>query len=115
LSNHNKKHKQKEEKEDNPNQAEWVPIAPLTKPEPFTADWFAYNFLKEWTSHDLAYAIQKDIQIDLSAIISMAEDIIVQQVLNWFKTYRPDLFSVLSSEEGVKWIKMNIRRGLTRN
>jgi hypothetical protein len=35
---------------------------------------------------------------------------VINEVLNWFKTYRPDLHKVLATEDGIQWLRMNIRK-----
>jgi len=57
-------------------------------------------------------AIQKNYEWDLSqhvdTIISYATD----EILNWFKKYRPDLYEVLKTSEGKKWLKINIKTSM---
>jgi len=114
VSEHKKPHKKRE----NPQQASaWVPIGPLApKPEPFTTDWMVLQLLNEWTSEDIKIAIERDIDLDIRLIISLVEDLVlertVEEVLKWFHAYRPDLYAVLATKDGIEWLKRKIRKGL---
>lgn len=37
----------------------------------------------------------------------------VNKILEWFRTYRPDLYAVLNTPEGLEWLKRNIKTILT--
>ena len=108
-----KKLKKERQRQNSPNKGQngssWVVIEHTIEPEPFSADWFALNFLREWTPQDLAVAIRKGYQVDLSAFAGMVVDMAVNKILDWFKTYRPDLYAVLNTEEGIEWLKKNIK------
>ena len=86
-----------------------------SEPEPYTPQWFLFNFLKAWTPEDLKAAIEKNVQVDLSVFGDYVVDMVVREVLNWFKQYRPDLYQVLSTDEGIAWLKKNITRILRRD
>jgi len=91
--------------------SKWVPIEVAPEVKPLTTfEWAALKFLEPWTPSDIELAIQKNFEVDLKPFWSLVEDIVVKEVLNWFKTYRPDLHKVLATERGVRWLKANIRR-----
>jgi hypothetical protein len=93
-------------------EARWVAVSP-PKVEPLTPEWAALKFLEPWTADDLRLAIEKDVRVDLAPFWPFVEDTVVQYLVGWFKTYRPDLASVLETEEGRAWLKRNLRT-LTR-
>jgi len=102
--------------------AKWVPVEDTSErsrrasePEPFTPQWFLFNFLKEWTSEDLKIAIEKDVQVDLSFLGDYIIDIIIDEVLKWFKEHRYDLYEVLNTKRGIEWLRKNIARILRRD
>jgi len=102
--------------------AKWVPVGgtsersrKASEPEPFTPQWFLFNFLREWTPEDLEMTIKKDVQVDLSFLGDYIIDAVVNEVLKWFREYRPDLHKVLSTDEGIAWLKRNIKRILKRD
>jgi hypothetical protein len=96
----------KQEKRQNP-ASKWVPVdAPQVKP--LTAEWAALKFLEDWTPRDIELAIRKNVKVNLSPFWPIIEDMVVKAVLGWFRTHRPDLYSVLATEDGVRWLKMNI-------
>ena len=107
LKGRQKKRKQSPNR--NPSESSWVVVEHAIDPQPFSADWFALNFLKEWTPEDLAIAIKKNVQIDLSTFASMIEDMVVNKILEWFRVFRPDLYTVLNSPEGLEWLRRNVK------
>ena len=96
-------------KEDRRKQSDWVVIKP-SDVKPLTPEWFALKFLTDWTADDIRLAIKKNIVIDMTPFWGYVEDLIVNNILEWFKKYRPDLYDALNTEEGVGWLRMNIRR-----
>ena len=90
-------------------QAKWVVVK---GPEPFTAEWFLYNFLKDWTPDDLRLVIKKGVDIELGAFKDVIVEMAVREVLNWFKQYRPDLWEVLTTEEGLQWLRRQVERAI---
>jgi len=98
----------------------WVPVEGNRGPDaprrgsvqPFSFDWLALKFLESWTPDDLAMAIRSGAVLDLSLFIDLIEGIVVESVLNWFRERRPDLYAVLATEEGVAWLKRNVRLAL---
>jgi len=102
--------------------AKWVPVEDTlersrraSELEPFSPQWFLFKFLEHWTPEDLEVAIKKDVQVDLSFLGDYIIDAVVNEVLKWFKEYRPDLHKVLATDEGVSWLKRNIKRILRRD
>ena len=83
--------------------------------EPFSPQWFLFKFLEEWTPEDLEKAIKKDVKVDLSFLGDYIIDAVVNEVLKWFREYRPDLHKVLATDEGIAWLKRNIKRILRRD
>jgi len=103
-------------------QVRWVPVEDTSErsrrasePEAFTPQWFLFQFLREWTPEDLEVAIKKDVQVDLSFLGDYIIDAIANEVVKWFREYRPDLYKVLSTDEGISWLKRNIKRILRRD
>jgi len=94
----------------NSGNSNWVVVDCPPEPEPFTPDWFALNFLAEWTPEDLTAAIERGVQVDFSMFAGYIEDMAIKKILEWFKTYRPDLYGVLSAPEGVEWLRRQIKR-----
>ena len=92
---------------------EYVVVAPPPVAA-YSAEWAALSFLKRWTPEDIQIAIRKDIEVDLSSFMGkFMKDMvckIVDEVLNWFKVYRPDLYGALATKEGILWIEANVRR-----
>lgn len=77
--------------------------------EPLTPKWLLMKFLENWTAKDLLLAIRSNYTLNLKPLWSSIEDFIVEEILNWFKSERPDLYEILSSEEGRLWLKKNLR------
>jgi hypothetical protein len=76
---------------------------------PFSAEWAALRFLDPWDAGTLEMAIERDERIPLSSLITLAEDVIIEQLLDWFASRRPDLYEVLATERGVEWLRRNLR------
>jgi len=93
-------------------EARWVAVS-QPRVEPLTLEWAALKFLEPWTADDLRLAVEKDVRVDLAPFWPFLEDAVVQHLVGWFKAYRPDLASVLETEEGRAWLKRNLRN-LTR-
>jgi hypothetical protein len=98
----------------NSNSSKWVPVEAPPQIKPLTPEWAALKFLEDWTPNDIELAIKKNFEIDLGPFWSYVESIVIKEVLNWFKTYRPDLHKVLATEDGIRWLKMNIRKMTTQ-
>jgi hypothetical protein len=94
----------------------WVQVASPIQPKvrPFSPEWFALKYLKNWTPEDVELAIKKGIQLDLGPLWSHIEDAIFQELLGWFRLRRPDIAAVLETPEGERWVKDNLRRNLAR-
>ncbi|MFN3330495.1 MAG: hypothetical protein ACK419_06180 [Pyrinomonadaceae bacterium] len=92
----------------------WVPVEPPPQVEPLTPEWACLKFLSDWTAEDIALAIKKDFEIDLAPFWTYVENIVIKEVLNWFRTYRPDLHGILATERGIEWLKKNIRKIATQ-
>jgi hypothetical protein len=105
----------------------WIPVAKPSEPSdqqpnqcanpspsPMSFDWMALKFLEPWTPEDLALAIRSGVTFDLSPFLGIVEEVAILQILEWFKKYRPDLYAVLATEEGVAWLRKNIRLALKR-
>jgi len=75
-------------------------------------EWAALKFFSSWTPDDLRLAIERGLQVDLSSFSWIVEELAVQKVLEFFASYRPDLFAVLSTEDGMRWLRSNVRRVL---
>jgi hypothetical protein len=98
----------------NSNSSRWVPVEAPSQIKPLTPEWAALAFLKGWTPSDIELAIKKNVEINLGPFWSYVENMVINEVLNWFKTYRPDLHKVLATESGIQWLKMNIRKMTTQ-
>ena len=103
----------------------WIPVAGPSgspdqqpdqraspSPDPLSFDWMALKFLESWTPEDLALAIRSGATFDLAPFLGVVEEMAILQILEWFKKYRPDLYAVLATEEGVAWLRKNIRLAL---
>lgn len=88
----------------------WVAVDIRPEVRPFTPEWVMLSFLRGWTAEDLAAAVERNIEIDLSPFMGYVEDAITQHILQWFKMHRPDLHAVLASNAGTAWLKRNIGR-----
>ena len=89
----------------------------LVAPPPlqsFTPEWALFRFLQNWTPEDMQIAIKKDVALDLSAYINLIEKYVTDELLNKFKIYRPDLYEVLSKNEGKAWLRRKIRQAMTQ-
>ena len=71
-----------------------------------------YKFLAEWTPDDFKTIVEKDMDVDLSAFTEFIVATAVEKVLEWFKTYRPDLAQILETERGRAWLEKTVRRAL---
>jgi hypothetical protein len=58
----------------------------------------------------MVLAIRKRVEVDLGPFIGMVEEKVVQEVLDFFARHRPDLHSVLNTDEGREWLRWNVRR-----
>ena len=54
-------------------------------------------------------AIRENFQWDISEWVSSVVDHIADEFLKWAKTYRSDLHKVVSTYEGKRWLKTNIK------
>jgi hypothetical protein len=88
----------------------WIPVEAPPQIKPLTPEWMLYQFLSGWTPQDLQIAIRKNVEINLEPFWGYVENMVINEVLNWFKTYRPDLHKVLAMEDGIQWLRMNIRK-----
>jgi hypothetical protein len=88
----------------------WIPVEAPPQVKPLTPEWMLYQFLVNWTPQDLEIAIRKNVEINLGPFWGYVENMVINEVLNWFKTYRPDLHKVLATEDGIQWLRMNIRK-----
>jgi len=98
----------------NSNSSKWVPVEAPPQVKPMTPEWAALKFLEDWTPSDIELAVKKNVEINLGPFWTYVENIVIQEVLNWFKTHRPDLHEVLATKEGMQWLKTNIRKMTTR-
>jgi hypothetical protein len=62
----------------------------------------------------VAWASLSGVLFDVSPCPGRGAEMAILQILEWFKKYRPDLYSVLATEEGVAWLRKNIRLALKR-
>jgi len=76
--------------------------------KPFSPQWLALQFLVDWTPEDIEMAIDRDVEINLRPFISVVENIVIQEILKWFKDKRPDIYEVLSTNKGTNWLRKNI-------
>lgn len=104
----------KKENPNPPSNSVWIPVDAPPEVKPLTPEWAALQFLSDWTPEDIELAIKKNFEIDLGPFWTYVEGIVIKEVLNWFKTYRPDIHKVLATEEGIQWLKMNIRKMMTQ-
>jgi hypothetical protein len=82
--------------------------------ESFTPEWALFRFLQPWTPEDMQIAIKKDVALDLSAYMNLIEKYVTDELLDKFKIYRPDLYTILSKQEGKAWLKRKIRQAMTQ-
>lgn len=102
------------EKANQNSNSKWIPVEIAPEIKPLTPEWAALKFLEDWTPSDIELAIKKNFEINLGPFWSYVENIVIREVLNWFKTYRPDIHKVLATEEGIQWLKRNIRNLTTQ-
>jgi hypothetical protein len=98
----------------NSNSSKWIPVEAPPQIKPLTPEWAALKFLEDWTPNDIELAIKKNFEIDLGPFWSYVEDMVVEKILEWFKTFRSDLYMVLASNQGRLWLRQNIRRILAK-
>ena len=89
--------------------------APQKPPEikSFTPEWALYRYLEAWAPDVMELAIQKNYEWDLSQHVDTIINYATEQVLEWFKKYRPDLHEKLNTDEGKKWLRRNIKMAMT--
>jgi len=93
------------------NSSNWRVVA-VAEPKPLTPDWMLYQFLKSWTPDDIKLAIKKNVKIDFTPFKEQVISKTVEKILEWFQTYRPDLYQVLACEDGIRWLRMNVENAL---
>ena len=86
-------------------------IAPSV--ERYSPEWGLLKFLKDWSPEDMELAVKKDYPWDLSDHVDTIIGYAANELLKWFETYRPDLHKVLSTKEGLKYLKKQMKTALT--
>lgn len=84
------------------------------KAEAYTPEWFLLKYLDPWAAEDMQLAIRKDFHWDLGDWGNSVVSYVTDQVLNWIKTYRIDLYNVLCTTEGKAWLRRNILKMMTQ-
>jgi len=79
----------------------------------YTAEWGLLKFLEPWNPEDMELAVKKDYPWDLSQHVDTIIGYAATELLKWFETYRPDLHRVLSTKEGLKYLKKQMKTALT--
>jgi hypothetical protein len=81
-------------------------------PEKFTPEWALYHFLNPFTPEDMEIAIKKEFPWELTGYVDTIINYASKELLKWIKDYRPDLHKVLSTPEGMRYLKWNMKQAL---
>lgn len=90
-------------------QGEYVVIG-SSKPKSYSTEWFLSNYFEHWTPQTLETAIKTNYMIDIAEWGSQIVNYIIDQFITWAKTYRTDLYKIMITPEGKRWIKTLITR-----
>jgi len=80
------------------------------KPKSYSTEWFLSNYFEQWTPKTLETAIETNYMIDIAEWGSQIVNYVMDQFVAWAKTYRADLYKVLITPEGKKWVKQLITK-----
>ena len=101
----------KEKRQNLENSSNWRVVA-VAEPRPLTPDWMLYQFLKPWTPKDIETAIRRKVTVDFSNLRNYIVNLATEKILEWFRTYRPDLAEILETEDGIEWLRMNVEKAI---
>ncbi len=88
-------------------------ILPLD-PEPYSTDWFLANYFENWSQQDIESAIKNDFQWSIAGCGQQIIDHVADQFIEWTRKFKPEFVKPLSSWNGKKWLKKNIRQMITQ-
>lgn len=77
----------------------------MATPKSYTTEWFLCNYFEEWTPKTLETAVKTNYIIDIAGFGTEIINHVRDQFIDWSKTYRPDLYKILFTPEGKKWVK----------
>ncbi len=89
-------------------------VVKAPSPPAFTPEWALFRFLETFTPEDIEIAIRTNYKVDLSSALGSIVDAAVEEVLEKFKSRRPDLYAILASKKGKEWLKRQIKTSLTQ-
>jgi len=96
----------------NRNQSNKYSVIAPASPDPLSTEGILCNYFESWTPETLQIAIKNNYKWDFSSFTRRIIDFVVDQYVTWAKTYRPDLYKIVSTYEGRKWLKMNVVNAL---
>lgn len=87
-------------------------------------EWAVLQFLKDWRASDIELAVRKDVDLEELilgypneskpiGLIAFGYDPspwTIKEILYWFSIRRPDLYPVLATKDGHKWIDKHWRK-----
>jgi hypothetical protein len=75
------------------------------KPKSYSTEWFLSNYFEQWTPKTLETAVKTNYMIDIAEWGSQIVNYITDQFIAWAKTYREDLYKILITPGGKRWVK----------
>lgn len=88
-------------------ESEWVVAKPQLKP--YSAEWYLFNYLENWTESDLDCAIRNDVRPDLTTYAELILDQTTDFFMNLIKVHRPDLSQRIQTRDGREWLKKIVK------